>query len=162
MKTKIILAVAFISAGPFLRAVETEPKLQVTIARQTQPVEGWNDEKRGRVRFWFQELIMSAVYRGVVLESSDNEWRKRLTSDSSIYCRYAEGNTIAVPERPALVFEEALLPLSSERYPDFIFVKHEGHVLRLAKYDPWVLYKLVSEAGFSLYGSLSSVKRGLF
>jgi hypothetical protein len=133
--------------------------LEVTNAGHVQSLDA---SKQDLVRFWFQQLMLSALYRDVVQDSSPDEWQKRLSSQSRIYCHYSSVATLAIPERRTLTFDEALLPLPSEDYPDYIFIKRGEHVVRLAKYDPWVLHKLVAESGFSLYERLSTVERGLF
>lgn len=76
----------------------------------------------------------------------------------------------AFPHRPRsrclgfepLVFDEEFQPLPANGYPDFILVRRGEQIRRLAKFDPWVLQKLVSEAGLSLDTDLAKVPRGLF
>ena len=108
------------------------------------------------------QLALSALYRDVVQDSSTEEWQKALASPSRIHCWYDTTAMLALPERRTLVFDEILLPLSGDRYPAYLYVRRGEHVLRLAKYDPWVLHKLVSESGLSLYPQLANVERGLF
>jgi hypothetical protein len=55
-----------------------------------------------------------------------------------------------------------LVPLPSDRYPNYVFIKRGQQVQRLAKYDAWVLRKLLSEAGLPVYEGLSGVERALF
>ncbi len=70
--------------------------------------------------------------------------------------------TLALPTRATLIFDEALLSLPPNGYPDYIFLKRDSEVIRLPKYAPWMLRTLVTEAGFSLYEELSNVQRGVF
>ena len=105
---------------------------------------------------------MSAVYRFAPQDSSLEEWQKQASSPSRIHCRYASAVSIALPETRSLTFNEALVPLPSDSYPDYILIKEGQRVWQLAKYDPWVVRKLVSESGFSLYDHLPPVERRLF
>jgi hypothetical protein len=133
--------------------------LEITSAQRPVPLD---ESKQLLVKFWFQQLMLSALYRDVVQQSSLDEWQQRLSSQSHLHCRYSAVAILAIPERRTLTFDEALLPLSPEHYPDYIFIKRGQQVLRLAKYDPWVLHKLMSESGLPFYASLSKVERGLF
>jgi hypothetical protein len=136
-----------------------EPTLQVVSENQVISIGAGKD--RG-ITFWLQQLMLSALYRNVVQDSSLEEWQRNLSAPTRIHCRYSSLATLAIPERQALSFEEVLLPMPSERFPDYIFIKHGSKVLRLAKYDPWVLYKLDSESGLSRYERLSAVERTSF
>jgi hypothetical protein len=60
-----------------------------------------------------------------------------------------------------LTFEEVLLPLSASLYPDYIYLRQGEHVQRVAKYDPWVIEKLLIEAGLPPPGA-PTVPRALF
>jgi hypothetical protein len=135
----------------------TRPKLSIVGTERAL-----DDAKELSIQFWLPQLVLSALYRNLVQEASVDEWQQALTSTSRIQCRYPAPATLALPERPVLVFDEILLPLSAERYPAYIYLRHGERFLRVAKYDPWVLHKLVSESGFSLYPKLASVERGLF
>jgi hypothetical protein len=119
-------------------------------------------ETQPRVQYWLQQLMLSTLVRDVIQASSIAEWQHELLSASRIHLRYGHTVTLAIPERRALTFSEVLLPLPSDHYPDYVYIKRGRQVLRLAKYDPWVLHKLVSEAGLSLYEQLANVERGLF
>ncbi|MES2696592.1 MAG: hypothetical protein V4773_24195 [Verrucomicrobiota bacterium] len=121
-----------------------------------------DEAKELSTKFWLQQLVLSALYRNGAQEASPEEWQRGLASPSRIQCRYAASATLALPERQVLIFDEVLLPLSEERYPAYIFIRHGERILSLAKYDPWVLHKVVSEAGLSLYPSLAKVERALF
>jgi hypothetical protein len=113
-------------------------------------------------KFWLQQLMLSALYRDVVQDSSLDEWQQQMKVQTRVYCRYSSQATLAIPERRTLVFDEVLLPLPSGGYPSYVFVRQGRSVLRLAKYDPWVFHKLVSEAALPGYESLSRVERALF
>src|SRR5688572_3339175 len=104
------------------------------------------EAKELSTKFWLQQLLLSALHRNVVQDASPEEWQEGLGSSFRIHCRYSASVTLALPERQILVFDEVLLPLPKERYPAHIFIRHGERVLRLAKYDPWVLHKIVSEA----------------
>jgi hypothetical protein len=137
---------------------EPASKLEVVAAGQSLSFE---DSKQLSIRFWLQQLVLSALYRNVLQDSSPKEWQQALDSRSRIHCIYAETATLAIPERRTLIFDEALLPVTGG-YPMFVFIKRGSVVLRLAKYDPWVYNKLVSEAGIAPASETPSVPRGLF
>lgn len=139
-----------------------EPRLPPVLEVTTQGhALALDDSKQVLIRFWLQELMLSALYRNVIQESSPAEWQDGLASGSSIHCKYRPEATLAIPERRTLNFDEVLVTLPSVGYPA-IFIRRGEHVLSLSKYDPWVLYKLVSECGISMYQNLSTVQRGLF
>lgn len=144
-----------------------------TAAQENRHVVGLSIAAAGRVsqvdeakelstKFWLQQLMLTALYRNVVQDASMEEWQRGLAAPFQIQCRYATPATLALPERQVMVFEEVLLPLPEERYPPYIFIRQGSRVLRLAKYDPWVLHKLVSVAGLSLYPALANIERDLF
>src|SRR5688572_16056425 len=83
-----------------------------------------NEAKERSTRFWLQQLVLSALHRHAVQDASSEEWQRGLVSRFRIQCRYATAATLALPERPILTFDEVLLPLSEERYPDYIFIRH--------------------------------------
>ncbi len=157
----LLLALAPIAGQDAARVDVTsaDAKLEIVGAQRTQPS---TEAEQLSIRFWLQQLMLSALHRDVVQESTAAEWEQKLSAPSRIYCRYSTPATLAIPERRTLVIDEVLLPLPTQRYPDFIFVKQGQRVLRLSKHDPWVLHKLVSVSGFSLYNSLATVERTLF
>jgi hypothetical protein len=119
-------------------------------------------ERLEAVKYWFQDLMLSAVYRDVVLESSAQEWAEVARSGSKIDWRSDSTETLALPERKQVSFDEVILPLPSGHYPDYIYVRSAGRFQKLAKFDPWVLHKLTVEIGLQLYPQLNSVERGIF
>jgi hypothetical protein len=133
------------------------PTIQVTSLGDARSLD---ETQQGRVKFWLQQLMISALYRTAVQESSLDEWKRALSAPSRIQCRYASEVTLAIPQKPALVFSEVLLPSHGGSYPAYIFVRRDETVFRLAHYDPWVLYKLGSESGVPL--GLATVERTLF
>ncbi|MEO6568338.1 MAG: hypothetical protein ABIO94_06205 [Opitutaceae bacterium] len=133
--------------------------LSIVATGAVSPVD---EAKALSTKFWLQQFMLSALYRDVVQEASQEEWQRALASPFRIHCRYAGSATLALPERRVLIFDEVLLPLPEERYPSYIFIRQGTRILRLAKFDPWVLHKLVSTAGLPLYSDLARVERGLF
>jgi hypothetical protein len=105
------------------------------------------ESKNLAVKFWLQQLVLSALYRDVVLESSLDEWQRQVDVLPRISCEYPLDTKIAIPEKRTLEFEQVLLPLAGGGYPAFIYLRQGDRVLRLAKYDPWVLQKLMVESG---------------
>ena len=134
-------------------------QLSIVAAGSASPIDA---AKQLSTKFWLQQFMLSALYRNVVEDASTEEWQQALASPFRLHCRYSAPATLALPERQILIFDEVLLPLSEERYPSYIFMRRGTRLLRLAKFDPWVLHKLVSTAGLSFYPSLASVERGLF
>jgi hypothetical protein len=138
---------------------EQRPVLTVLSFGQPQTLDETSQQE---VRFWLQQLMLSCLMSNVVQESSPEEWGRRLAWPKHLHCRYGRTATLAIPERDRILeFDEVLLPLT-ESYPDYIFVKRGPQVLRLAKYDPWVLHQLVSAIGLPLYQDLTKVERHHF
>jgi hypothetical protein len=119
-------------------------------------------ERQEAVKYWFQDLMLSAVYRDVVLDSSAEEWAEASRSGSKIDWRCDSTETLALTERTHVSFDEVILPLPSDRYPDYIYVRRGQRFQKLAKYDPWVLHRLTVEADVQRYPKLDSVPRGIF
>lgn len=114
------------------------------------------------LKFWLQQLMLSALYRDGVQDSSLDAWQRSLETPTRIHVRYPNIVSLAIPERRELSFNEALLPLPSNKHPDYIFIKRGQTVQRLVKYDPWVLGKLLTEAKLPVYEDLPAVERALF
>lgn len=112
------------------------------------------------VKFWLQQLVLSALYRDVVQDSTASEWKTALQTDANIHCHYPANSSLAIPERRTLIFDEILLPVPVSGSPAFVYLKHGSTYTRVAKFDPWVLGKLEVEAGLS--SREPTVPRGLF
>lgn len=122
-----------------------------------------NADQELSIKFWLQQLMLSALYRNVVLKSDLAAWREQITAEPRIHCSYPFPTSLAIPERQTVTFDEVLLPLDTGTYPDYIYVKRGDVVLRLAKYDPWVFHKLIFEAGLPDNDRLKEgVERTLF
>jgi len=160
-KSSLIAVVVMALAGQVFaeESPPSPPTLEVVSENQAISL---GEQKQRSITFWLQQLMLSALYRNVVQDSSLQEWQRNLSTPTRIHCRYSSLATLAIPERQTLSFDEALLPIPSDGYPPYIFIKRGPNVLRLAKYDPWVLYKLDSESGLGRYGKLSTVERALF
>jgi hypothetical protein len=113
------------------------------------------------VKFWLQQLVLSALYRDVVQDSSVSEWTTALRAKATIHCRYPANSLLALPERRTLTFDEILLPVPASGSPAYVYLKHGSTYTRVAKYDPWVLGKLKVEAGLSTKLE-PAIARGLF
>jgi hypothetical protein len=101
------------------------------------------------VKFWLQQLALSALYRNNFSGASSTDWERATSSPSNIHCLYPPNTHIALPERQLLAFEEIVVPMPEDGYPDFIYVKHGESFSRLAKYDPWLYWKLKVEVGIA-------------
>ena len=108
-----------------------------------------SESKDLTVKFWLQQLVLSALYRNVVQESTVDEWQRQVNALPRISCEYPVDTKIAIPERQTLAFSHLLVPLSGGDYPAYIYLRQGDHVLRLAKYDPWVFQKLMVESGLA-------------
>jgi hypothetical protein len=162
MKAPVLLSIVLLAIAAPAHSQDNPQsggRLEVTSVGKVLSLD---DERQEDVKFWLQQLMLSALYHGVIEESSLGEWQQRLASHSRIHCVYGATATLAIPERSKLTFDEALMSTAGRGYPDFIFIKHGEHVLKLAKYDPWVLQKLVTEARLPPYPGLSGVQRQRF
>ena len=154
-----LIAAVMVGTQAFGQGTPTISKIEVY---RTGDVVSIDAEKEVTLKFWFQQLMLSALYRNVVQDTTLAEWQRGASSPTRIHCRYGATVSLAVPERPSLSFEEVLLPLPFDRYPDFILIRRGDRVQRLAKYDQWLLHKLVSKAEITFYENLSQVERTLF
>jgi hypothetical protein len=146
--------------APRVFSQEVAPaRLEVSSAGKVQSLK---DTRELTVKYWLQELMLSALYRDVIQEVPVEEWQQRLSAPSRIYCSYSSTVSLAIPERETLAFDEVLLALPTDHYPDGILIKHAQRVLRLGKYDPWVLNRLMLESGIAPYPGLANVERALF
>ena len=137
-----LLFTAFAGAGE-------QPSSKLTVTTPNSRAVSFTNSKDLTVKFWLQQLALSALYRDVIAEASAEEWAQAEKSPSKIHCVYPPQSHIAIPERQLLTFEEIVVPFTEEGYPAYIFLKHGGQYLRLAKYDPWILWKLKVEAGLA-------------
>ena len=71
--------------------------------------------KESLVKFWLQQLVLSALYRDVIQDSTVSEWTTALNSDAFILCHYPANSMLALPERSALTFDQILFPGSWNR-----------------------------------------------
>lgn len=126
-----------------------QPTSTLTVTRADGSVQSSTDAKDLLVKFWLQQLALSALYRMDVASATSTEWQQAANFRSRIHCRYPDDSHIALPERQLLTFEEMIVPLPERGYPDFIYLKHGEHYSRLTKYDPWIFWKLEVEAGFA-------------
>lgn len=101
------------------------------------------------VKFWLQQLVLSGLYRDVVLEATSEDWVKARQAHPRVHGTYAADSHIGIPERQLLTFDEILLPVPERGYPDFVYLKSGSRYWRVAKYDPWVFQKLRMEAGIT-------------
>jgi hypothetical protein len=162
MKLRVLGLVAVIALANQALAQRGRDVSTIELYRNNDKMPMFDEQKDLTLMFWVQQLMLSALYRNGVQNSSTDEWQRQLAAPTRIHCRYSSVVALAIPERPTLSFDEALLPLQSDSYPIYIFIKQGQRVQRLAKYDPWVLHKLVVEANLPFYENLSRVERGLF
>ena len=125
----------------------SDSTLTVTISGQN--AESFAGSKGLAVKFWIQQLALSALYRNDVESASASDWERAAKSPSKIHCSYPANSHMALPERQLLTFEEIVVPIPERGYPDFIYLKHGESYSRLAKYDPWLFWKLKVEVGIA-------------
>src|SRR3954466_11114133 len=51
------------------------------------------------VKFWLQQLVLSALYQDIVQASSLDEWKRQVGALPRIACEYPPNTKIALPER---------------------------------------------------------------
>jgi hypothetical protein len=121
----------------------------LTVTTSGRNAESFSDSKDLAVKFWLQQLALSALYRNDVEGASSADWERAANSSSKIHCLYPANTHIALPERQLLTFEEIVAPIPEKGYPDFIYIRHGESFSRLAKYDPWLFWKLKVEVGIA-------------
>ena len=147
IKTITGLLVSIVLSG-FANAGE-QPASTLTVTRADGGLESFTDSKDLAVKFWLQQLALSALYRNDVAGATWADWQRAANFQSKIHCLYPSGSHIALPERQLLTFDEIVVGVPERGYPDFIYLKHGESYSRLAKYDPWIFWKLKVEAGFA-------------
>ena len=145
---KPIVAGLLVSAilGGFSAAREN-PGSTLTVTISGQTAETLAEPKDLRVKFWLQQLALSALYRNNFNAASSADWERATNSPSKIHCSYPPNTHIAIPERQLLAFEEIVVPIPEKGYPAFMYVKHGESFSRLASYDPWLYWQLKVEVG---------------
>lgn len=152
-----LAAVAMFSARSFAQDLSNDiSTLQATTAGQNWQ---FDQDKERVVKFWLHKLLLSALYQDLITDSTLQEWQQQAAVPTRLYCRYSSRATLALPERPTLLFDEVLVPVQSIS-PRFLYVRRDDRVVRLAKYDPWVYVKLATEAGIPVDPSWLAVERG--
>ena len=152
------LVFLLIATAPIEASASESARLEVKTAGQSVSLDSPKDLA---VKFWLQQLVLSALYSDVVQESTISEWTTALQAEATIHCRYPANSSLAIPERRTLTFDEILLPVPASGWPAYVYLKHGSTYTRVAKYDPWVLGKLKVEAGLSATIE-PAVSRGLF
>jgi hypothetical protein len=148
MKPIVIwLVILGLLCGSAVSGERPDSTLSVTTAGRTAG--SFVESKDLAVKFWLQQLALSALYSNVVNTASSAEWERAMNSPSKIHCLYPANTNIGLPERQLLIFEEIVAPIPESGYPDFIFLKHGESFTRLAKYDPWLYWKLKVEVGIA-------------
>ena len=155
---RTLLCAAVITSTAWGEEVSPTTKILEVVA--TAETRALDEEAQTRIKFWLQQLMLSALYQDLVTESSATEWEEYRHAQTRIYCRYASRATLGIPERPVLVFDEVLLPWAPANTLHWIFVKKDDEVRRLVFWDPWVYAQLVSAAGIPLHPSWQHVQRG--
>ena len=117
----------------------------LTVTISGRAVESLAERKDLAVKFWLQQLALSALYRNNFSGASSADWERATNSPTKIHCSYPSNTYIALPERQLLAFEEIVVPIPDHGHPDFIYVRHGESFSRLAKYDPWLYWKLKVE-----------------
>jgi hypothetical protein len=147
---KAIVAGLLVSAllSAFANACES-PSSTPTGSGVSGKTEASSGPKDLAVKFWFQQLALSALYRNDVESATAADWDWAINFSSKIHCIYPPGSHIALPERQLLTFDEIVLPIAGQKYPDFIYLKHRDSYSRLAKYDPWLFWRLKVEVGLA-------------
>lgn len=146
---RIIIALVISTALSGIASAAERPASELTVTAAGGRVESFTGSKDLSVKFWLQQLALSALYRNDVESSTSAEWDQAGRFASKIHCAYPSGSHIALPERQVLTFDEILVPIGDREYPEFIYLKNGESYSRLAKYDPWLFWKLKAEAGLT-------------
>jgi len=160
----LVVLVGMLVCGSVRNALGAPPEsaLEIRNGDKVVTIDQLSEQKTHVIKFWLQKLMIHALYRNVVLESSLSEWQEKMKGDALLYCRYPSTATLAIPERRTLEFDEVLLPMGPPLHLDYIYLKRGEVVLRLAKWDPWVYYKLATESGGRTPETWSQLERHLF
>ena len=132
-----------------LAAADERAASMLTVTTSGRDAESMTGSKGLTMKFWLQQLALSALYRNGVESASAADWERAAQSPSRIHCLYPANSHLALPEHPLLTFEEIVLAIPERSYPDFIYLKHGESYSRLAKYDPWLFWKLKVELGMT-------------
>jgi len=152
------LVLLLLTIAPIPASADESARLEVKTAGQSVSLDPSKDVA---VKFWLQQLVLSALYRDVVQDSTASEWATALKAKAIIHCRYPANSLLAIPERRTLTFDEILLPVPASGSPAYVYLKHGSTYTRVAKYDPWVLGKIKIDAGLSTKFE-PAITRGLF
>lgn len=149
MKQALLSLIAIALLMPQAQGASSKQSSDLSVVTTAGSETKLTESKDLTVKFWLQQLVLSALYRNVVQESTVDEWQRQVDALPRISCKYPVNTKIAIPERQTLTFEHLLVPLTGGDYPAYIYLRQGDHVLRLAKYDPWVLQKLMVESGLA-------------
>lgn len=159
----IVAMCSVLPQGSLAQGVPTDSALvELVVADNTRHFD--QDQERV-VNYWLTQLMLSALYQNIVTPSDLRDWKQRMTAPIRLHVRYSARATLAIPGVPVLEFDEVLLPLQppsqfQSNAPDFIYLKRDNSVTRMAMYDPWVYVKLATEAGIPVHPRSLTVKRG--
>jgi len=148
MKRIVIGLLVLASLSGFACAAES-PNSKLTVTAAGERVGSFAGSKDLAVKFWLQQLALSALYSNDVESATSADWERAASFPSKIHCVYPTDSHIGLPERQLLTFDEIVVPIADKGYPDFIYLKHDESYFRLAKYDPWLFWKLKAEAGLA-------------
>jgi hypothetical protein len=159
---KPIVIVFLVSAALSGLASSAErPVSTLTVTAADGPARSFAGPKDLQLKFWLQQLALSALYRNEVMSATSEEWERAAKSAPAIHCLYPADSHLALPERQLLTLDEIVLAFPERGYPDFIYVRHGVSYSRLAKYDPWLFWKLKVEVGLA-DGAPDTIARTLF
>src|SRR5690349_15870631 len=123
------LLVSALLCGSAVSGERPASTLTVTTAGQTAG--SFVESKDLAVKFWLQQLALSALYRNVVDTASSADWERAMNSPYKIHCLYPANTHIGLPERQLLTFDEIVAPIPETGFPAFIYLKHGESFLRL-------------------------------
>jgi hypothetical protein len=132
-----------------LANADESPTSTVTFTAADGQTKTFTGSKDLAVKFWLQQLAVSALYRNDLESATSSEWDRAVSSPSKIRGVYPAESHIALPERHLVTFEEIVVAITGREWPDFIYLRDGDHYSRLAKYDPWVFWKLKVELGLA-------------
>lgn len=154
----VFLTLFLLATTSIVASADEGARIEIRTAGQEVSLDS---PKQLAVKFWLQQLVLSALYRDVVQTSTASEWAAAAAAETIVHGRYPVDSLLAIPERQTLTFDEILMPMPASGSPAYIYLKHGSTYTRVAKFDPWVLGKLKVEAGLSAKLE-PTLARGLF
>ena len=120
MKQALLSLMAIALLTPHVEGASSKQSSDLSVVTASGSETELTESKDLTVKFWLQQLVLSALYRNVVQDSSVEEWERQVNAVPRISCGYPANTKIAIPERQMLTFEHLLVPLTGGDYPAYM------------------------------------------